>query len=720
MTWRTATVETDADDTVTAAAEAAADNVTVAAAEVADDGMTVAAAVVEAAGENTVVAAVEAAAGDDTVVAAAGDRTMATAAEAAAEEIAVTAATEAAADDRTMAGAVKVAQLQQQVQEQQWELAGQRAAIAQLSKQVAAQQAQLESDQLSWYMHQPGCRCMVCTLRLQVEQLQQQLKGQDSRAGARDCHGVAHQLPRPREAGGAAVSTQPMVVVQPNAAATTCTLERIAGLGVVQSAVIQPANHDAAEPQAQAEERGESSDMLWSMFEEPRRKRGLRKSQRTLKHQQQRRQWTHNNRGKTRGAGTNHGAASSKQRMRPGTTLFRQMHAELVGAERRFRREAHSQAEGEENGDEEAAKATTRQRAADRGAAQEREESERGAAQEREESESSATLESSTERAAEGLTSSNVLESVGAPEAEQQQAQRVKQLRRALHTVKVFARRAANIRAQMRAQMHRNLRGGGASDSNRTVRSWVREGQLHVVTVAHQSAAMINSWASDHVLHSAVKQWALWRAARLKLLVQCESAQHKHRLRQMYRLCMATVQARWMGRLVVASVRCWRLQAVQTLYLHVETECRYQHHCSQCHKGRCYCYQWRAYQFRHYCNTTCAHYQSVLGMLGYQTLKCKLYDRHELTDRYVAAADKICSSSICSALREGINQVIREHLHQMWNNFARHDRATFNLLAYLFCSKSWGARHDTWWHVFGMWRYIRAWRQNRRLNLIIE
>ena len=89
----------------------------------------------------------------------------------------------------------QLTQLTQLVQAQEWELTGQHVMIAVVRKQLEEQQlkferqmAGLEAEQLGWYIHQPHCRCMLCTLQL------------EQRERAQDCHGKTQQLPQPRGA----------------------------------------------------------------------------------------------------------------------------------------------------------------------------------------------------------------------------------------------------------------------------------------------------------------------------------------------------------------------------------------------------------------------------------------------------------------------------------------------------------------------------------------
>jgi hypothetical protein len=86
-------------------------------------------------------------------------------------------------------------QLTQLIQAQGWEQIGQQVTIAVVRKQLEEQQlkferqmAGLEADQLGWYVHQPHCRCMLCTLQL------------EQRERARDGHGKIQHLPQPRGA----------------------------------------------------------------------------------------------------------------------------------------------------------------------------------------------------------------------------------------------------------------------------------------------------------------------------------------------------------------------------------------------------------------------------------------------------------------------------------------------------------------------------------------
>ena len=101
-----------------------------------------------------------------------------------------------------------------------------------------------------------------------------------------------------------------------------------------------------------------------------------------------------------------------------------------------------------------------------------------------------------------------------------EEKQTVKALRRALNTVRVVAKGLAQKQWQMRSQMHRGLRVRGLSNSGAVLRQWWRKGEQHTITVSQQCAATITDWTYNATLHGAVQHWSLWRAARVHKAVQ--------------------------------------------------------------------------------------------------------------------------------------------------------------------------------------------------------
>jgi hypothetical protein len=620
----------------------------------------------------------------------------------AAEEVNVTAeAAEGAVNCTNKHEPAVPVQLEQLVQVQQWELRGQQVLIAKLVKQMAG----LEAEQLSWYVHQPHCRCMLCVLQLQ----------QHSRA--QDCHRKVQQLPRPRAATEQQQHTceqqrvhqaeqqrvrqaeqqrvqqaeqqaeqQKAEQEQQHEQAEQQRVEQQQAEQQLQTEQVdqqqaeqqqaeqqqaewqqqqkveqqqqqQPCEHRAEQEQQQpfehsdnkgvlpaaqeqTAEADEGTDMLWSLFEEPKRKRGLRRSQR-LEQQRQRQQLKPGGGNMNKGKDTGRAEAGNRQRARPGATLFQQMQADLVRAEQHLRR---AQVKTEVSG-----------------------------------------LEA-------GLATATA-ELLGEQEAEmsvESERQRVKQLRRALHTVKVFARRSANIRMQMRSQMHRNLKGGGASDSSRILRSWVRDDQLHVITVAQQSEAVINNWSGAYMLNSAVKQWSLWRAARVHTQVQCEAAQLKHRLLWFHRRVLQVRLNRFSRQHVLSLVKLWRHRAAAMIRLH-RPHTNYDCHYLECHFYRP---------------------PSVLYVTGHRIEHaCILCDKPNLVAKFQIAADRVWSA----ALQLGVRAMNRTYFNQFRSKFIAHDRAAFTLFAYIFCNQCWSMAHIIHWELFATWACVREWRRNSRL-----
>ena len=180
-----------------------------------------------------------------------------------------------------------------------WELRGLGCVIAGLRRQIAALQSQLESDQLGWYLHMPACRCIVCVLQIELAMLREQLCGhgqlREAECGvwANDRHGVRYELPQPRSVHVLPKPRPMHVLPQPRPVVSQSTF----GIPLPQplspdrvlpqpgSAPNEPESefhdcHEYPEIAAVTVEFGiEVTDMLWTMFQEPRRKRGLRKSQ---------------------------------------------------------------------------------------------------------------------------------------------------------------------------------------------------------------------------------------------------------------------------------------------------------------------------------------------------------------------------------------------------------------------------------------------------------
>ena len=137
----------------------------------------------------------------------------------------------------------QLSQLTHLIQALGWELTGQQVTIAVVRKQLEEQQlkferqmAGLESNQLGWYVHQPHCRCMLCTLQL------------EQRERARDAHGKIQHLPQPRGAAREQRSEQGVAqqLVRQQQGQLTA-----APVAVPQHQRAQPEAQQGAQPEAQ-------------------------------------------------------------------------------------------------------------------------------------------------------------------------------------------------------------------------------------------------------------------------------------------------------------------------------------------------------------------------------------------------------------------------------------------------------------------------------------
>ena len=304
----------------------------------------------------------------------------------------------------------QVQQLQAQLQQQQWDLTGQQAGIHSL-------RAQLDSQQLQWYVeHSTKCRCSVCMMQLQLNRI----------------NSIDSSIRKSKD-------NKQQVIVLPT--------PRARSRGNHNDSDSTGSNHESASDSiggsgselndSDSDNNGSddvSNDMLWTLFDQPRRKRGLRPSQRRIR---------------------DHALAGSQQRIRG---------REQMGPRVRFRHNSsddrhnssddmHSNSSGEFNNDGHRQNSSNYRH------------NNRPPTHQHSRSNNLPTV--SQQMQLELISTEKQLRDTAVSLEEKQT---VKALRRALNTVRVVAKGLAQKQWQMRSQMHRGLRAGGLSNSGAVLR----------------------------------------------------------------------------------------------------------------------------------------------------------------------------------------------------------------------------------------------------------
>jgi hypothetical protein len=354
----------------------------------------------------------------------------------------------------------QVQQLQAQLQQQQWDLTGQQANMHSL-------RAQLDSQQLQWYVeHSTNCRCSVCMMQLQFDKI---IKNGSSARKVKDIKQQIIVLPTPRASGKEDHSGSDSNGSNSESASASDLNEG------------SSSGHNDSESDSN-DSNNIDSDMLWTIFDQPRRKRGLRPSQRRVREREQIESQVkikHNN-GNRRNSDNRHKSNDDRYS------------SNNDGQSGSGYRNNNSDYRHNRNDYKYNSRLTTHQR-------------------------SRRVPTVSQQMQSEMINTEKQLRDT-ADNLEEKQT--VKALRRALNTVRVVANGLSQKQWQMRLHMHRGLRAGGLSDSGAVLRQWWRKGEQHIITVSQQSTETITNWAHSTTLHSAVKHWSLWRAAKVHKAVQ--------------------------------------------------------------------------------------------------------------------------------------------------------------------------------------------------------